>query len=234
MRSIKKGAEPPLLVQHRKAPGEGRGTFDNLSAEAKTQLREHLVREQGHLCAYCMKRIEPSAEATKIEHIEPQSYSRLEGERRGETDYARQRGLEYTNLLAVCDGGSGKAAADQHCDTRKGDTPITLNPADPTRSVETLVRYSVDGSIVATNPAQQPELDDVLGLNLRFLRDARAEAVTFVMDRLAAKQPVGTWTRRFFDNEIATVLRPNAHGKLRPYLGAVLFTLERRRARTTT
>lgn len=58
---IKKRTEPKSLVEHRCTPG---ATFDGLD---KTELRECLLKEQGYLCAYCMKRIHDEKD-TKIEH----------------------------------------------------------------------------------------------------------------------------------------------------------------------
>ena len=43
--------------------------FDDMDPDVKIQLRESLLKEQGHLCAYCMKRI-IDAKDTKIEHFE--------------------------------------------------------------------------------------------------------------------------------------------------------------------
>ncbi|NBH33059.1 hypothetical protein D3Z58_05740 [Clostridiaceae bacterium] len=51
---IKKNAEPAKLLQYRHQPN---GRFDDMDADVKEQLRESLLKEQGHLCAYCMRRI---------------------------------------------------------------------------------------------------------------------------------------------------------------------------------
>ena len=60
MRRIVKGQEPQAWRDFRNTPG--------VSYEAKPQLRDALIREQGYICAYCMQRISLEGE-TRIEHI---------------------------------------------------------------------------------------------------------------------------------------------------------------------
>lgn len=43
--------------------------FDDMDTIVKKQLRESLLKEQGYLCAYCMKRIGDTKDV-KIEHLE--------------------------------------------------------------------------------------------------------------------------------------------------------------------
>ena len=58
---IQKNSEPNSLREHRNTPG---ADFDGLD---KTELRDSLLKEQGYLCAYCMKRIRQENKV-KIEH----------------------------------------------------------------------------------------------------------------------------------------------------------------------
>ena len=39
----------------------------------KNELRQSLLKEQGYICCFCMRRIEDSNETTKIAHIFPQN-----------------------------------------------------------------------------------------------------------------------------------------------------------------
>ena len=64
-------------------------TFD------KASVRTSLVVEQGHLCAYCMQRIE-DAHTTTIEHWEDRASLKASSN--------IQKIFEYYNLLAVCKG----------------------------------------------------------------------------------------------------------------------------------
>ena len=110
---IKKGIEPRSLIEHRCTPG---ATFDGLD---KTELRECLLKEQGYLCAYCMKRIHNERD-TKIEHYRARN---------------SENQLEYANLLAVCYGNQSNSNGEVRygkkrltCDSMKGSQPLHINP----------------------------------------------------------------------------------------------------------
>ena len=51
---IQKKSEPDLLLKYRY---QMNARFDDMDSDVKKQLRDSLLKEQGHLCAYCMKRI---------------------------------------------------------------------------------------------------------------------------------------------------------------------------------
>lgn len=68
MRYIQKGNEPESLTQYKKNKN---AYFDGYSK--KDDVREQLLKEQGYLCGYCMRRLQNCAD-TKIEHIVPQSF----------------------------------------------------------------------------------------------------------------------------------------------------------------
>ena len=65
---IKKGKEPNSLTEYKM---KSNAYFDGYSN--KGDIRKALLEEQGHLCAYCMKRI--SKNNMKIEHYNSQSNS---------------------------------------------------------------------------------------------------------------------------------------------------------------
>jgi uncharacterized protein (TIGR02646 family) len=155
MRAITKGAEPPSLTAHRQTP---HCDYDNYAD--KDALRHALVTEQRGVCCYCMGRIQDGPGRMKIEHW------------RCQRDHPRQQ-LNYRNLLGACLGGQGQPAHFQHCDTRKGDRDLLWNPADPAHRIETRIRYELDGSIRATEPVFDAQLDDVLNLNIRLLKNNR-------------------------------------------------------------
>ena len=70
MKHIIKIEEPSSLVQYRK---QTHASFDNLPTELKDELRSNLLKEQGYICCYCMKRIqEPTPKHMKIEHFKCQ------------------------------------------------------------------------------------------------------------------------------------------------------------------
>ncbi|MCA9546157.1 MAG: TIGR02646 family protein [Myxococcales bacterium] len=126
----------------------------------KTALRDALWAEQHGLCAYCEGPLK--AGRTRIEHWAPQSE-------------APERQLDYRNLLLCCDGNAGCGRAELfHCDVRKGNTALTLNPTD--ERIEHRVTFGRTGVQVLGGDAQA-EVDDVLGLNVESLLARRRELV---------------------------------------------------------
>lgn len=131
MRNIRKSQEPPSLTQHRQQGG----TFGDAGAKRwKDDLKHALLKDQGHLCCYCMGRI--AFDDMKVEH-------RL-------SQHARpDQQLAYRNLLGACLGSERNPHHDgrdlRHCDTSKGGQPLEL---DPVADVEHRIRYGfVDGRI---------------------------------------------------------------------------------------
>ena len=155
MRAITKGVEPASLTAHRLTPHCSYDNYDD-----KAELRRALVREQRGLCCYCMGRIRDDATGMKIEHWRCQTRH-------------RNQELDYRNLLAACIGGEGRRGRDQHCDTKKRDRDLRWNPADPAHHVETRLRYELDGAIRSDDAEFDDQLDQVLNLNLRVLKNNR-------------------------------------------------------------
>ena len=211
MRSITKGSEPVSLIAHRKTP---HSDYDNYTA--KDDLRHALVSEQRGLCCYCMGRIRPELASMKIEHWK--CHARYPGEQ-----------LKYRNLLAACLGGHGKPAHIQHCDTRKGDSDLEWNPADPAHHIETRIRYQLDGSIRSDEADFDGQLNNVLDLNLPVLKNHR-KAI------LAA---VSTWWTLYGPVSRGRILRkrndyvPNT-GELQPYSQVAVQWLDQKLAKMTT
>ncbi len=106
---IQKKPEPDLLLKYRY---QKNARFDDMDADVKKQLRESLLKEQGYLCAYCMRRIVDEKDI-KIEHFNART---------------PENELQYHNLLAVCRGGEGGPVKARSCDTKKGNRPIFINP----------------------------------------------------------------------------------------------------------
>ena len=163
MRVISKRREPASLTAHRQTP---HCNYDNYAA--KDQLRNALVTEQQGLCCYCMGRIYAKPESMKIEHWKCQS------------NYPSEQ-LSYQNLLGACRGGHGQPAHKQHCDTRKGDSDINWNPADPAHHIETRIRYDLDGSISSGEADFDRQLNDILNLNLPVLKKNRKHLLDVVL-----------------------------------------------------
>ena len=209
MRRIAKGKEPASLTTHRQT---AHADYDNY--QDKDTLRRFLVVEQRGLCCYCLSRIYPNSASMKIEHWH--SHENYPGEQ-----------LVYRNLLGACMGNEGKPRQQQYCDTRKGKNDLSRNPADPARQVENLIRFEGDGRIVSTDPAFDQELNDVLNLNIAYLRNQRKAALEgftmFLPRRSELQRP--TLERWLADWDGESHSNP-----LRPYCQVVIYWLRNRLA----
>ena len=215
MRTIAKGPEPPSLTAHRKAP-HGTGTYNNY--QGKHDLRQALVSEQRALCCYCTGRIRPGAASMKIEHWRCQS-------RHSDQE------LDYRNLLAACRGGHGNPARDQHCDTRKGESDLEWNPADPVHHIETRISYKLDGTISSPEENFNTQINEVLNLNLNVLKAHRKGVLDAVLRwwqhekaRIRSRVP-----RERFVHQRAMHL--GGTSELTPYCQVAVWWLDQRLAR---
>ena len=191
MRYILKNSSPQAFEDWKKAnvPSEwGNLTNDPKYPEAgikyytKRELREALLKEQGHLCCYCQQRVE-NVESTVIEHVFPRN-----GEDKA---LGRDKMFEYENLLACCNGGS-KANRErnieepdtpsypEYCDRSKKKKLLPLSPLQP--EVETRLTYSrVDDEVRIEPVGEELEasesIESILNLNTPFLKKRRGEAI---------------------------------------------------------
>jgi uncharacterized protein (TIGR02646 family) len=102
MKKVLKGAEPEELDKYRERVP--RGTWDAMKNDAHfggpnayARGREALIANQGGLCAYCEIRIQDNHPLKcRVEHFHPKS----------DITPAHNWALDWSNLLAVCNGGS--------------------------------------------------------------------------------------------------------------------------------
>lgn len=180
MKQIVKLAEPHSLTQHR---AKTHSSYSNLPIEAKDELRDNLLTEQGHICCYCMKRIpeknnieERVSYDMKIEHYQCQ-------------DDFQNLQLTYYNLLGACMGNEGKPKKLQTCDTKKGNLPLTINPVSSSPNCEILFKYAADGEIssIANDVEINRQINDVLNLNMQTLKDNRKQIYLEVQRKVEAE-----------------------------------------------
>ena len=162
---IKKKSEPHSLTIYKKTIN---ASFDNQPSKVKEDLRKSLLEEQGYICAYCMKRIEESADI-KIEHYEARNSTNE---------------LSYKNLLAVCKGNKGSSKERQTCDTKKGNRVLHINP-QKVGDISTIF-FTRNGEVKSTNLLFQKDLDEVLNLNDKFgnLISARKSALKALQKKI--------------------------------------------------
>ncbi|MCK6592583.1 MAG: TIGR02646 family protein [Polyangiaceae bacterium] len=210
MRRIRKGREPKSWLEYRlSTPGA------KYEDAPKGDLRSALLAEQGYLCCYCMRSID--AKDTRIEHRLPrESYP--------------ERQFSYSNLLAACPGGEGLEPELQHCDVSKKNQEITLDPADPARDVEAIIRYSVSGAIESDDEQIRRDLDQTLRLNLGWLKDKRQETLRGFQQGFERKHG-GSWSADVVERELKKWNEIPPGGHLAPYAGIVVHYLRKRLAR---
>jgi uncharacterized protein (TIGR02646 family) len=208
MKRIVKGREPQSLLEHRL-----KSFTDYNNYPEKDELRASLLTEQGHICCYCMQRI--SADRMKIEHWQSQ-------------DEYPQFQLDYNNLLGACQGGEGSPNHLQHCDTKKGNTEITINPLDNHRNCEDVIKYLATGKIYSDDKTINEELNDVLNLNMQTLANNRKEVLELVIKQLESKYPKGDWTVAILNKKIQQWSNRQKDGKYKPYCQIVIYHLKKR------
>jgi uncharacterized protein (TIGR02646 family) len=214
MITIHKEHEPSSLTQHRVSTPYP--TYDGLPAKAKKILREALVKEQRGICCYCMRGIADDDGAVKIEHWQSQAH------------YPEKQ-LTYKNMLAACSGGGkGQPVSRQHCDTRKRERALKFNPANIKHQVEKRVRYTRDGSISSPDAEFNAQLNDVLGLNLAALRNARKSILDGLLDwcEHAKVKHNGSIPREALERRLEK-LSSLSTSSLKPYGPVELWWLER-------
>jgi uncharacterized protein (TIGR02646 family) len=216
VRAITKGTEPHSLTAHRLTQH-----CDYHNYQDKDALRHSLVIEQGGICCYCMNRIYNDREKMKIEHWRPQN------------GHPAER-LNYRNLLGACLGGHGQPPNLQHCDTRKGDRDLLWNPAEPDHHIETRLRYELDGSIRSDEESFDAQVDDVLNLNILFLKNNRKAVWVAMTDwwKLEKARLRGPVPRARFERERDR--RVGGAGELEPFCRVAIWWLEQRLARMPT
>ncbi len=162
MKQIVKLIELKSLVEHR---AKEHSNFDNIPLIVKEQLRQNLLSEQGFICCYCMKRIpESNPPALKVEHFCCQA----------DNNHLQ---LTYSNLFASCTGNEGQPKIKQTCDTKKGNSVLTINPISNPPNCESLFKFNSEGeiSLLVENAEINRQINEVLNLNMQTLKDSRRE-----------------------------------------------------------
>lgn len=170
MKYIRKAAVPQGYTRWcRSVVGTDKSRWSELPREVKRPLLEGLISEQGHLCAYTMRRIEGSS--SHIEHIKPQSRCRAE---------LPGSDLDYHNIVA-CFPAEGMPSKFRYGAQKKGnwwehDGVEFLSPLQP--QCEQRLRFDLTGKVVAVDRhAAANTTIKVLDLNHKSLIDDRKRVI---------------------------------------------------------
>jgi uncharacterized protein (TIGR02646 family) len=208
MKRIVKGKEPQSLLEHRL---KLYADYDNYPE--KDDLRASLLSEQGYICCYCMQRI--NDDRMKIEHWKSQDeYPELQ--------------LIYSNLLGACQGGQGFPRNLQHCDTRKSNFEITINPLDSNKSCENLVKYRGNGEIYSDDEAINHDLNEILNLNMQTLVNNRRDVLELIIQQLTKERATGNWTVVMLTQKINLLSNKQQDGMYKPYCQIVIYHLKKK------
>jgi uncharacterized protein (TIGR02646 family) len=166
VRHIRKKPEPPSILKSLTV-----NTYKDLDKseegkKARGDLRKALSQEQGYICCYCCRTLDPND--SHIEHLRPQKpYDHLT--------------LEYNNLLVSCQGKLPNNEP-RHCGMAKDawfDEDLMVSPLSA--DCEEFFEYSLAGEILPTKNVNRSkaaqETIDRLQLNIRNLRDLREAAI---------------------------------------------------------
>ena len=201
MIEIKKGKEPHELLSYRKKAG---ANYDDM--DCKQTVLESLMREQGYLCAYCMRRIPEERELpvgvkpATIEHWEAQSKT------------GEDKRLDYSNMLAVCAGNRGCGdKKNMTCDAKRGNAVLTVDPRKP--ETVSQISYRSNGIIFSDNPDIDRDLNETLGLNNM--------AVSLPQSRKSA-----------LDALLKNIRDTHSKGDIRPYCEKLLNALMQQERKT--
>lgn len=176
MRSIKKGAEPRELIDWRK---ENKETPQNLfygrgSSFPGEPVRKSLLREQFHLCAYTLRRLQTADECAAkgqqmvfschIEHILPQEKHPAQG-------------IAYDNMVACYPPSQTDSACEYGAVEKKAYDPAEQPFVSPLlANAERHFRFSSDGSVEGLTPEGLATVE-VLKLNHATLKNNRAAVI---------------------------------------------------------
>jgi hypothetical protein len=213
---VKSPSEPAELTRRRALSPALGGTY---AALEKPPMIDALMRDQGYLCGFCMRRVElferdargnlrldahgnPQRRVTasnqppwKIAHWEPQN----------PTSTSSDRSLDWTNMIGACRGGDdlkGGHGPPRTCDTLQGNRALRVNPYDRRTVAQVKGRSARPGASpkhgeVGIAGYELYSDDDVidgdlrlrLGLNEGYLPDNRKGAIEAFRALLSTRCP---------------------------------------------
>jgi uncharacterized protein (TIGR02646 family) len=183
MKYIRKTGAPHSYTQWcAEVRGTAKENFNELRMAEKTTLLEALIREQGALCAYTMRRIGKGT--SHVEHIKPQSLCRA--------DLAGSD-LDYGNLVA-CFPRNGMNpeycyGARQKDNWWKDDGKDFVSPLHP--SCERRFRFNLAGKIEAVDDdVSAVTTIKVLKLDHESLTDDRARVINEFLYGVTGRDPL--------------------------------------------
>lgn len=221
---ITKNKEPKEWTEYRNTPG--------VDYQAIPELVQSLLKEQGYICAYCMRRI-PTKD--KLRKKDGNHYVLTNEDHRVEHIKSRELHddlkLEYTNMVVCCPGHIG---TEDHCDRLKGARDISFSPLD--RQFIDTIKYNSDGAILSTNEAFDKEINQTLNLNTELLKINRKAMLIQVITQINVACKKGkSWDKKTLELYLKKYSEKHfekdgedVKEKYYPYCGIVTWFLQKK------
>ena len=152
MIKIDKKQGPASLITYA-AAGNRYDAHTSFSA-IKKEIRDALCKEQGYICCFCMRRIEPNEHSTQIAHIQNQAAHQLED-------------CEYKNFMGSC-------STSNTCNAAQKNRDLKYNPTDKIHPIENFIRYEPDGKIISDDLEFNEQINKWLNLKFHLLEKNRS------------------------------------------------------------
>ncbi|XXY47411.1 retron system putative HNH endonuclease [Sorangium sp. So ce269] len=203
---MQRGPEPPELMAFKAAANaDWTPRYRDLD---KKPIRAALAREQGYLCGYCESRVGERDGDCHIEHVEPQSVNPA-------------RALDYTNMLASCQGSDAQPPVPTHCGGARGNEHLAVTPF--MEDCGAFFIYGSDGRIEAASEPAKHEVAKqtirVLCLDIGRLKAARRAAIEGALEGLE------DLSAEAWRTEAALYDQPGADDRLAPFCSAIQHVL---------
>lgn len=216
---IEKQREPIELTNEKR---NGLKSYNDMSSNTKTKIRKTLLREQGHLCAYCMQRID--LQNMTIEHYIPQNPS--------DREVDDMLSIDYNNMLAVCSGNTNgpHRKNDLTCDKHRGNIPLTVDPRDEYSIAK--ICYQDDGTIYSLDAEINRDLDETLNLNCEatLFKQNRKSVLDVVKQGILKRSAENRITKRQLEIMLAKLQTKNDE-KYVPFCGIAIWYLRKKLSR---
>lgn len=216
---IEKQREPIELTNEKR---NGLKSYNDMSSNTKTKIRKTLLREQGHLCAYCMQRID--LQNMTIEHYIPQNPS--------DREVDDMLSIDYNNMLAVCSGNTNgpHRKNDLTCDKHRGNIPLTVDPRDEYSIAK--ICYQDDGTIYSLDAEINRDLDETLNLNCEatLFKQNRKSVLDVVKQGILKRSAENRITNRQLEIMLAKLQTKNDE-KYVPFCGIAIWYLRKKLSR---
>lgn len=212
MRPIAKGAEPSELTawKDQLVAGHTPG-WAEIPSIAKRAVKAALLREQGFLCCYCERPIDPGR--SHIEHLQPRSV-------------APGLMFAYANLLASCQGEGSTGKAPSTCGQIRGSRALPIHPLRPDCGASFVFRSSGTIEPEPSRRAAAVQAIEVLALDHPRLNLLRREAMAVIDDQLPDTNDPDV-LRAAIQELLALYTQRDASGRLTPFLSAIEQHLKR-------